>query len=228
LNNGFVSSRNYAFDKLEVYDDIDEAVSDGEYTFGDLAEEYGAFEAVNLTKHGTIADHGERELIVRESRIPDAEIQASYINDGLRDAGKGAAKAAASMALPSATGVMAIESGGNPLWVAATVFSSAAISNTVRRSFHQVIDGISRRDKKSEFEKERRTEKIAEEDYILDIVSDADYNHRLEKYSSRDNVDIRDHEHNRAVQDEFLEEEEMEGKEFEGEILEPEDDDKFE
>lgn len=221
--------RSYDFDDLEVYDGIMEAVQDEDYTFGDLAEEYGAFEAVNLTRSGTIADHSEQELVLRESRVPDAEMQAAYINDGLRDAAKNAARAVSSMSLPGVTGFMAVESGGDPVWVSGAIASTAIVSENVKRGALMAKEGVSRHRMKKDFEREYRLEKVAEEDYDMDIVSDSEYNRKIMDSSGMDNVDVRDH--GVVVSGRVEEAEEVEEEEFDGDVLEPDlepEDDEFE
>lgn len=221
-----MSSQTYDFDDLQVYDGIEEALQDSDYTFGDLAEDYGTFEAVTLTEQGTIADHGEHELFVRASRIPDADMEAAYFNTGLRDAGRSVARTVASTALPTATGFMAIESGGDPLWVGGTIAASTAVSRNIRNGISGTVAGLARSKHKHDKKRQYRLDKVAEEDYTLDIIGDPEYTQKMMESSEMDDVDVRD-QGILMVQSGPLpgEVEEEEYKRFEGEIEELEEED---
>lgn len=220
-----MNSQSYDFDDLQVYDGIEEAVQDEDYTFGDLAEEYGTFEAVTLTEQGTIADHGEHELFVRESRVPDAEMEARYFNTGLRDAGRNAARTVASAALPTVTGLMAVESGGDPLWVGGAIASGAAVSDNIKRGIMGTVAGLARRKEKHNTQRQYRLDKVAEEDYTLDIIADPAYSQKMMESSGMDDVEVRDQGVVMVGRAPFPEE--VEEEEF-GQALEPQDDDEFE
>lgn len=222
-----MTSQPYDFDELRVYENIEEALDNEDYTFGDLAEEYGTFEAVNLTNKGTIADHSERELFVRGSRIPEAEMEAAYIQDGLQDAGRNIARAAAGAMVPGVAGFLAVETGGDPLWVGAAIASTAAETGTIKDSAIRTVKGLYRRKMEHDFERQYELNRVAEEDYALGIIGDAEYSRKIMETSDTDDVDIRDQGVLMAGTT-SLSPEEVEEEEFNGDLLEPQEDDEFE
>ncbi len=178
-------------DELEEYEGIVENIEDGDYTQKDVAEDYGKFEAVNLVSSGTIVDHNEREFNIRDSRIPEAEKTASYMNNGLKDAGKAAAYAAGNASLPVAMGYMAVDSGGDPFWVGTSIFSTALVADSISEAGKQAIEGIARRLSKSSINRRYDFGAVAEEDYELNIVDDEEFRELAFAYADDDDIEVR-------------------------------------
>ncbi len=181
----------YDMDDLEVYDGIVESIEEGDYTQKDVAEDYGKFEAVNLLGEGTIVDHNERELNIRESRIPEADRSAEHMNNGLKDAGKAAAYTAGLTALPAGTGYMAIESGGEPFWVFGSMFSTAMFAESITNGAKQAVEGVVRRAVKSKVGRSYDFGAVAEEDYELNLVDDAEFQEMAFEYDDDEDVEVR-------------------------------------
>jgi len=179
-------------DNLQVYDGLKEKIGEGNYTQGDVAEDYGKFEAINLVDSGVIADHGEQEYLMRESRIPEADKQAEYINSGPKDAAKAAGAGLMTAALPGVSGYMAISSGGDPLWVATSMVSTGAVSGTIRNMGKMAASGLGRRAVKGKLKRTYDLSAVAEEDYTLQVLDDQDFEQEAFERSEEQDVEVRE------------------------------------
>lgn len=181
----------YEMEDLQVYDGIVENIEDGDYTQKDVAEDYGKFEAVNLLGSGTIVDHNDREFNLRESRIPEADRSAEHINDGLKDAGKSAAYTAGLAAIPTGAGYMAIESGGDPFWVVGSMFSASFVAESIADGVQNFANGVARRAAKAKVGRSYDFNAVAEEDYELNLVDDAEFRQLAFQYEGDEDVEVR-------------------------------------
>jgi len=164
----------YDDQELEIYDELPEMMEDREVLLSEVADEYGEAEAAYLIDDGVVLDQRDSTIRMRESRFPEAdhEFQQLYDADSIL---KPAGKAAAKLAFPVGTGVMAVQTGGDPGWVGMTGVSSYVIKNSFSRSLDEIQVEMGKRKNHGRKAREYRLEDVAYEDFELDSMEDEDF-----------------------------------------------------